>query len=62
MASAQFFNILAILAILVPSILATEFVVGDHKGWTINFDYQAWAEGKEFHVGDKPVSKGIPQC
>ena len=53
MASAQFFNILAILAILVPSILATEFVVGDHKGWTINFDYQAWAEGKEFHVGDK---------
>jgi hypothetical protein len=53
MASAQFFNILAILAILVPLILATEFVVGDHKGWTINFDYQAWAEGKEFHVGDK---------
>ena len=41
MASAQFFNILAILAILVPSILATEFLVGDDKGWTINFDYQA---------------------
>jgi hypothetical protein len=52
MASAQFF-ILAILAILVPSILATEFMVGDRKGWTINFDYQAWAKGKEFHVGDK---------
>ena len=22
------------------------------QGWTINFDYQAWAQGKEFHVGD----------
>ncbi|XP_059448111.1 blue copper protein-like [Corylus avellana] len=57
MASAQFFNALAILAILVPSILATEFLVGDDKGWTINFDYQAWAKGKEFHVGDKLVFK-----
>ncbi|KAE8008184.1 hypothetical protein FH972_004721 [Carpinus fangiana] len=57
MASAQSFNILAILAILVPSILATEFLVGDDKGWTINFDYQAWAKGKEFHVGDKLVFK-----
>jgi hypothetical protein len=53
MASPQFFNTLAILAILVPSILATEFLVGDDEGWTINFDYQAWAKGKEFHVGDK---------
>ncbi|XP_062147116.1 blue copper protein 1b-like [Alnus glutinosa] len=44
-------------AILVPSILATEFVVGDDKGWTINFDYQAWAQGKEFHVGDTLVFK-----
>ncbi|KAF5460771.1 hypothetical protein F2P56_020616 [Juglans regia] len=49
--------ILAIVAILVPSSLATEFVVGDDKGWTINFDYQAWAQGKEFHVGDKLVFK-----
>jgi hypothetical protein len=30
-----------------------EFMVGDDKGWTVNFDYQAWAKGKEFHVGDK---------
>jgi hypothetical protein len=52
MASTQSFFILAIVAILVPSILATDFVVGDDKGWTINFDYQAWAQGKEFHVGD----------
>ncbi|XP_059461801.1 blue copper protein 1b-like [Corylus avellana] len=56
-ASSQYFFILAIVAILVPSIFATEFVVGDDKGWTINFDYQAWAKGKEFHVGDTLVFK-----
>jgi hypothetical protein len=50
--STHYFFILAIVTILVPSILATDFVVGDDKGWTINFDYQAWAQGKEFHVGD----------
>ncbi|XP_059442029.1 blue copper protein 1a-like [Corylus avellana] len=50
MASTQYLFILAIIAaILVPSILATEFVVGDDKGWTINFDYQSWTQGKEFH-------------
>ena len=52
MASSQYFFILAIVATLVPSILATEFVVGDDKGWTVNFDCQAWAQGKEFYVGD----------
>ncbi|CAH1451468.1 unnamed protein product [Lactuca virosa] len=31
------------------------FVVGDDKGWTLNFDYQAWAKGKQFFVGDKLV-------
>ncbi|KAJ0770083.1 putative Phytocyanin domain, cupredoxin [Helianthus annuus] len=38
------------------------FVVGDDKGWTLNFDYQAWAMGKKFYVGDKLVfryPKGI---
>ncbi|XP_030945801.1 mavicyanin-like [Quercus lobata] len=52
MASTQFF-IFAILAVLVPSILGTDFVVGDDKGWTNGFDYQTWADGKEFHVGDQ---------
>ncbi|XP_059435366.1 blue copper protein 1b-like [Corylus avellana] len=50
MASSQYFFILAIVAILVPSILATEFVVGDDKGWTVDYNYTAWAQGKEFHV------------
>ncbi|KAM6556932.1 hypothetical protein CsatB_003951 [Cannabis sativa] len=51
--SKQLFISLAIIAIFVPLISAVEYVVGDEKGWTINFDYQAWAQGKEFHVGDK---------
>lgn len=47
------FIILGIVAILVPSISAAEYVVGDEKGWTINFDYQTWAQDKVFYVGDK---------
>lgn len=47
------FLVLAVAATLAPSILATEFLVGDTMGWTINFDYESWAKGKEFHVGDK---------
>lgn len=45
---------LIIFAIAFPALVsAKEFTVGDKKGWTINFDYQAWAKGKEFHVGDR---------
>ena len=32
--------------------MATEFTVGDDSGWTINFDYNAWATDKVFRVGD----------
>lgn len=53
MSDSKLFIILVIVAISVPSILATEFKVGDATGWTLNFDYQKWAEGKEFRVGDK---------
>lgn len=31
---------------------ATEYWVGGDKGWTIDVDYQAWAKGKNFKVGD----------
>ncbi|XP_021833704.1 mavicyanin-like [Prunus avium] len=55
MASSNLYSILVILAIFAPSILATDYVVGDDKGWTINFDYQAWAQGKLFYVGDNLV-------
>ncbi|XP_062025797.1 blue copper protein 1a-like [Rosa rugosa] len=55
MASSKLFIVLAILAIVSPTILATDFIVGDDKGWTINVDYQAWAQGKLFYVGDNLV-------
>ena len=47
-------RIIILLAIALPALVsAKEFMVGDQKGWTINFDYQQWAQDKEFHVGDK---------
>ncbi|KAJ4830064.1 hypothetical protein Tsubulata_039598, partial [Turnera subulata] len=60
MASAlRVFGILLLLGItLGPSItLAKEFVVGDEAGWKLGFDYQAWAKGKDFRVGDKLIFK-----
>ncbi|KAF3448442.1 hypothetical protein FNV43_RR09155 [Rhamnella rubrinervis] len=48
---------IAMIAIAAPSALAKEFVVGDEKGWTVNFDYQTWAAGKDFRVGDKLIFK-----
>ncbi|KAL4200360.1 hypothetical protein AMTRI_Chr03g56010 [Amborella trichopoda] len=40
-------------SVVLPAIvLAKDHVVGDEKGWTINFDYNSWAEGREFMVGD----------
>ncbi|XP_026428605.1 mavicyanin-like [Papaver somniferum] len=39
----------------VTSSSATRYIVGDDSGWTIKFDYQAWASNKEFHVGDELV-------
>ncbi|KAK9079693.1 hypothetical protein SSX86_001366 [Deinandra increscens subsp. villosa] len=38
-----------------PAPTGKMIVVGDDKGWTLNFDYQAWAMGKQFVVGDKLV-------
>ena len=54
MASKWFVSAIAILAfVLAAMAMATEFAVGDDQGWTINFDYEAWAKDKVFHVGDK---------
>uniref|UniRef100_A0A7N0SX88 Phytocyanin domain-containing protein n=1 Tax=Kalanchoe fedtschenkoi TaxID=63787 RepID=A0A7N0SX88_KALFE len=47
-----------LLVALVPATsMAKEFIVGDDAGWTIGFNYQAWAQGKEFRVGDTLVFK-----
>ncbi|GKE05480.1 blue copper protein-like protein [Tanacetum coccineum] len=47
----------ALIASLATSISATNFIVGDAYGWTLHFNYQSWAKGKEFVVGDKIVFK-----
>nr|XP_043630485.1 blue copper protein-like [Erigeron canadensis] len=51
------FLFIGLLAAFATCISATQFIVGDDYGWTLNFDYQAWAKGKEFVVGDKIVFK-----
>ncbi|XP_019172685.1 PREDICTED: basic blue protein-like [Ipomoea nil] len=49
-----FFLTVAILAVYVT---ATDYIVGDEYGWTTNVDYQAWAQGKQFVVGDRLIFK-----
>ena len=47
-------HVFIIFAVIFPIIVSgKDFIVGDETGWTINFDYQAWAQGKDFRVGDK---------
>ncbi|KAK9059256.1 hypothetical protein SSX86_021875 [Deinandra increscens subsp. villosa] len=45
----------ATILFLATSISATEYIVGDESGWTLDFDYQTWAKDKVFYVGDKLV-------
>lgn len=54
MASTNYvFFIIAVLTSLVATASSKEFTVGDGSGWTLGVDYEAWAEGKDFRVGDK---------
>ncbi|XP_062109840.1 blue copper protein 1a-like [Humulus lupulus] len=55
--SSRFFNLIVLVAIFLPTIaIATDYVVGDDKGWTNNgVDYEAWAKDKDFKVGDALV-------
>ncbi|CAM0876738.1 unnamed protein product [Alopecurus aequalis] len=48
---------LAAVAFLPGLAVATEHIVGDDSGWTLNFDYAKWAETKQFVVGDTIVFK-----
>ncbi|KAI4985393.1 hypothetical protein ZWY2020_018023 [Hordeum vulgare] len=47
----------AALAFLPGLAVGTEHMVGDDKGWTLNFNYTAWADTKQFVVGDTLVFK-----
>ncbi|XP_062075886.1 blue copper protein 1b-like [Humulus lupulus] len=55
MGSFKFINVAIIVAMLVPSISAVDYLVGDDAGWTVGFDYQTWAQDKMFFVGDRLV-------
>ncbi|KAM2890207.1 hypothetical protein COP2_008657 [Malus domestica] len=58
MGSNKFVSLISILVILLPTLsMAKEFVVGDDSGWRKDFDYQKWAKGKVFRVGDTLVFK-----
>ncbi|KAL3535971.1 hypothetical protein ACH5RR_004432 [Cinchona calisaya] len=58
MASGNFILVVAaILAVFLPAatMAATEHWVGGKSGWTINYDYPAWANERVFYVGDSLV-------
>ncbi|TYI02412.1 hypothetical protein ES332_A11G265800v1 [Gossypium tomentosum] len=50
--------IFAIVAFMAPAItLAMDYVMGDDKGWSLNVNYEDWAEDKQFYVGDNLLFK-----
>ncbi|KAF8659323.1 hypothetical protein HU200_058524 [Digitaria exilis] len=59
MASSKLVLAMAALAVaFLPAFTAaTEHWVGDNTGWTLGFNYSAWAETKQFKVGDTLVFK-----
>lgn len=48
--------ILCLMAVMgsvcVPISLATDYTVGESAGWSLGTDYDSWASGKTFSVGD----------
>ena len=47
----------AMAAVVVGALLpatssAANYMVGDDSGWDLDVDYDAWASGKHFKVGD----------
>ncbi|XP_061999867.1 mavicyanin-like [Rosa rugosa] len=46
--------VIALFAVF-PSMEATQYVVGDDRGWSSNVDYYSWIADKTFHVGDSLV-------
>ncbi|XP_022719656.1 basic blue protein-like [Durio zibethinus] len=49
------------LYVIAPAIsFATEFIVGGNDGWNVGVNYQEWAKGKQFIVGDTLVFQYKP--
>lgn len=44
--------IFTIFAAMAAISFATEFIVGDDKGWSVGVNYTDWAKDKQFIVGD----------
>ncbi|KAG6497554.1 mavicyanin-like [Zingiber officinale] len=44
--------LLIFIAVAVPAATATDYTVGGSQGWTSGVDYNSWASGKTFSVGD----------
>lgn len=44
--------VIAAAALLPATASATTYMVGDESGWDVGPDYDAWASGKKFKVGD----------
>ncbi|PIN18289.1 hypothetical protein CDL12_09048 [Handroanthus impetiginosus] len=51
MASRAFLIAIFIVVAIAPT-LATDYMVGDDKGWNLSGNYTEWATGKDFRVGD----------
>ncbi|KAK6137586.1 hypothetical protein DH2020_028666 [Rehmannia glutinosa] len=49
MASKAFLIAIIVVGIAAPKAFATDYVVG----WALGVNYTAWAEGKDFYVGDR---------
>jgi hypothetical protein len=47
-----FFSAGAVGALLPATASAADYKVGDDSGWDLGVDYDAWASGKTFNVGD----------
>lgn len=47
------FLMVMIMAVITAPALATDHIVGGEAGWKLNVDYTTWAQGKQFHVGDR---------
>ncbi|KAF9663774.1 hypothetical protein SADUNF_Sadunf17G0087000 [Salix dunnii] len=37
------------MVVMVPEVSATRWTVGSNMGWTTNFNYTIWAQGKHFY-------------
>ncbi|KAL7150178.1 hypothetical protein ABFS83_05G092800 [Erythranthe nasuta] len=52
MALRAFLITIIVALVAAPAAVATDYMVGDNSGWTLGVNYTAWAEGKDFRVGD----------